>query len=237
MLRRSNAEFDDDIARTDANAAFMHSPCAVFAIAQTVRSTHGEMESTAKGIGMLAHGFESDPTFMVSRGSIRSDPRCRADAPPCLPVVLGFGNVLLRDDGAGVQIATRLKAQLGPTVADFIDGGTMSFSLLPCIEACDALLVIDAADLGCAPGTVRLFADGKMDTFLQCTRRRTVHEIGLIDLMDMARLRDCLPRRRALLCIQPAAIDWGEALSEPVLQALPRAEAVARHVLHRWTRA
>jgi hydrogenase maturation protease len=236
MLRRSNAEFDDDIARTDANAAFMHSPCAVFAIAQTVRSTHGEMESTAKGIGMLAHGFQSDPSLMLSYGSTRSEPHCRADAPRCVPVVLGFGNVLLRDDGAGVQIATRLQHQLGPAVADFIDGGTMSFSLLPCIEASDALLVIDAADLGCAPGAVRLFVDDKMDAFLRCTRRRTVHEIGIIDLMDMARLRDCLPRRRALLCIQPAAIDWGEALSEPVLRALPKAEAVARHVLRRWTR-
>jgi hydrogenase maturation protease len=235
MLRRSNAEIDDEGARSEANAAFMHSPCAVFAIAQTLRSTHDEMESTAKGFGMLAHGFESDSSLMVSRGSARSEPAGRAGAPPRVPVVLGFGNVLLRDDGAGVQIATRLQARLGPTVADFIDGGTMSFSLLPCIEASDALLVIDAADLGCAPGTVRLFVDGKMDTFLRCTRRRTVHEIGIIDLMDMARLRDCLPGRRALLCIQPAAVDWGEALSEPVLRALPKAEAVAVHVLRRWS--
>ncbi len=45
---------------------------------------------------------------------------------------------------------------------------------------------------------------------------------GLIDLLDMARLRDCLPPRRALLCIQPGRIDWSEELSAPVAVALDR---------------
>jgi hydrogenase maturation protease len=73
-----------------------------------------------------------------------------------------------------------------------------------------------------------------MDRFLRSTRRRTVHEVGLIDLLDMARLEGCLPRRRALLCIQPCRIDWSDALSAPVAQVLPEAARQARELLRRW---
>jgi hydrogenase maturation protease len=157
-------------------------------------------------------------------------------APPAAPIalVLGFGNVLLSDDGAGVRLVELLRAQVGPGVADFVDGGTVGFSLLPYFEATDSLLVIDAAELGIAAGSIGLFEDEAMDGFLRSPRRRTVHEVGLIDLLDMARLEGCLPRRRALLCIQPCRIDWSETLSAPVTQALPEATRQARWLLRRW---
>ena len=123
---------------------------------------------------------------------------------------------------------------LAPDAAEFVDGGTLSFSLLPYIEATDSMLVIDAADLDGAPGTIGLFEGAAMDEFLTSARRRTVHEVGLIDLLDMARLQDCLPRRRALLCIQPGRIDWSETLSAPVAEALPEAARQAQALLQRW---
>jgi hydrogenase maturation protease len=159
-----------------------------------------------------------------------------ARAPPMHPaaLVIGFGNVLLSDDGAGVQLVERLRSDLGPGSAHFIDGGTLSFSLLSYIEATDSMLVVDAADMGGAPGTIGLFEGASMDAFLMSARRRSVHEVGLIDLLDMARLQDCLPRRRALLCIQPQRIDWSETLSTPVAQALPQAVKQAKALLWRW---
>jgi hydrogenase maturation protease len=149
-------------------------------------------------------------------------------------LVLGFGNVLLSDDGAGVQILERLRSELGPDAAHFIDAGTLSFSLLPYIEAANSMLAIDAADINHSAGAVALYEGEAMDAFLKTTRRRTVHEVGLIDLLDMARLRDCLPARRALLCIQPGRIDWSEQLSTPVAAALPDAARQASALLERW---
>jgi len=149
-------------------------------------------------------------------------------------LVLGFGNVLLSDDGAGVQLVERLRSELGCDAAEFVDGGTLSFSLLSYVEATDSMLVIDAADLNSTPGTIDLFEGAAMDEFLKTSRRRTVHEVGLIDLLDMARLQDCLPSQRALLCIQPGRIDWCETLSAPVAGALPEAARLARTTLQRW---
>ncbi len=149
-------------------------------------------------------------------------------------LVLGFGNVLLSDDGAGIQLVKRLRAELGPDAAEFVDGGTLSFSLLSYVESADSMLVIDAADLDSTPGTVRLFEGTAMDCFLKSSRRRSVHEVGLIDLLDMARLKECLPSQRALLCIQPGRISWCETLSTPVAEAMAEAALQARATLHRW---
>jgi hydrogenase maturation protease len=155
----------------------------------------------------------------------------------CRPLVLGFGNVLLRDDGAGARLAAQLQVEMGFGLADFVDCGTMIRDLLPYIEARDSLLVIDSADLSGVPGTVRLFEGPQMDGFLKSTRCRTVRELGVTDLIAMARLRGCLPSRRALLCIQPGCVDRGKALSIPVAQAMPAAAMAARELLEQWGRA
>jgi hydrogenase maturation protease len=151
--------------------------------------------------------------------------------------VLGFGNVLLGDDGAGVRVVEALRLQCAASECDCIDGGTMSFNLLPYVEAAHAMLVVDAADLRAPPGTVVLFEGAAMDEFLQGARRRTVHEIGLMDLLDMARLQASLPPQRALLCIQPGPIGWNEALSAPVAAALAAAVRLAAAQLERWSPA
>ena len=151
-----------------------------------------------------------------------------------VPLLLGFGNVLLGDDGAGVHLIEQLR--LDPTLrtCEFIDGGTMSFNLLSYIEAAQFMLVADAAELSEPPGTVVLFEGAAMDDFLKSPRRRTVHEVGLIDLLDMARMEDSLPPYRALLCIQPAMIDWSEILSPRVAESMAQAALLARALITRW---
>jgi hydrogenase maturation protease len=152
-------------------------------------------------------------------------------------LVVGFGDVLPGDAGVGARLAERLRSVLKPGAAEFVDGDTLGFSLLSYIEATDSLLVLDSADLHGAPGTIRLFEGAAMDRFLGGIRRRTVSELGLVDLLDMARLIDCLPSRRALLCIQPGRIDWSETLSAPVAKALPEAAARAQALLENWRSA
>lgn len=166
---------------------------------------------------------------------------------PCRPVtahaiaatqstlVLGIGNTLLGDDGVGVHVMERLRTECGDDAGAFVDGGTLCFNLLANVEDASAILVIDAADLDAAPGTLRVFEGAAMDRFMKIPRRRSVHEIGLIDLFDMARMLDCLPERRALICIQPQSTDWSAALTPPVAAAADLACAEAAAVLLRWS--
>lgn len=149
-------------------------------------------------------------------------------------LVLGIGNTLLADDGVGVRVVERLRADPDMSERVLIDGGTVSFGLLSYLEEAQALLVIDAANLGTAPGTVRVYEREAMDRFICRAGSRSVHEVGLADVLDMARLHGCLPPRRALICIQPERIDWGEALSPAVEAGAQLARKHARQLLETW---
>jgi hydrogenase maturation protease len=64
--------------------------------------------------------------------------------------------------------------------------------------------------------------------------QRSVHEVGLVDLMSIARLQGCLPGRRALLGIQPQQLGWGETPSAVVADAIPDAAARVIDLLYKW---
>ncbi|MHB9118120.1 MAG: HyaD/HybD family hydrogenase maturation endopeptidase [Burkholderiales bacterium] len=156
-------------------------------------------------------------------------------APSPKIMVLGIGNTLLQDEGAGVHAMRRLQMDSADFAGvEFMDGGTLSFSLAGPIGDVDCLLVIDAAELGGPPGSVEVYSGCEMDRFLGANRKRSVHEVGLLDLLAVTHLTDNLPPQRALIGIQPAVLDWGEFPSAAVAQALPLACARARELILGW---
>ena len=150
-------------------------------------------------------------------------------------LVLGIGNTLLTDEGAGVHAIRQLQREnVIPSHVELMDGGTLSFTLAGPIEDADCLIVIDAAELEDEPGTVKTFLGKDMDTFLGANRKLSVHEVGLLDLMAVAHLAGHLPRRRALIGIQPNVVGWGEAPSAEVAAAIPHACNVAMDLIGEW---
>lgn len=151
-------------------------------------------------------------------------------------VVFGLGNVLLTDDGAGVHAAQALEKRLGSREGiHIIDAGTLSFTLLPYLEDADNFIVFDAAQFGAAPGAVCCLESESMDAFLaDGARRKSVHEVGLGDLLGMARLENALPARRALICIQAADLGWGLEPTAPVRAGAEQAAGEALRLLERW---
>lgn len=151
------------------------------------------------------------------------------------PLVLGIGNILLGDDGTGVAVAESLRAELSARGVTVVDGGTLSYSLLPMIEDAEQLVAIDAGMTGSRPGTVEVFEGAAMDDFLGRRASGTVHEVGLRDLLDMARLRETLPGHRALVVIEPGSLAWGSRLSPEVEGTVPVAAARVRDLLAAWS--
>ena len=81
-------------------------------------------------------------------------------------LILGIGNSLLADEGCGIHMLDYLRRH-HPELDNvtLLDGGTLSFTLLPYIESTDNLIVVDAAELDAAPGTVNTFCGQEMDLF------------------------------------------------------------------------
>lgn len=157
---------------------------------------------------------------------------------PARTLVLGIGNLLLTDEGAGIHVLRYLlEHHPGLPGVEYLDGGTLSFTLAAAIEDADQLIVIDAAQLHAPPGTVRCFEGEIMDRQLG-NAKLSVHEVGLVDLMDIVRLAGRLPQRRALVGIQPATIaEWGEAPSPAVEAAVPQAAAEVARLIDTWSHA
>ena len=153
---------------------------------------------------------------------------------PYKTLILGIGNTLLSDEGAGIH-ALNLLQSYHPDHENltYIDGGTLSFTLAAYIEDCENLIVFDAAELKAPAGTVKSMVGPEMDAFLGAARR-SPHEVGLLDLFDIARLTESLPDKRALIGIQPQAIEWGMSPTAPVERALPIAVEEAVKLLVQW---
>lgn len=150
-------------------------------------------------------------------------------------IILGVGNTLLSDEGVGIHVLGALSARGLPAEGiDLIDGGTLSFTLAVPIEEADALIVVDAAQLKSPPGTLRLFEGEDMDRFLSGQKKSSVHEVGLTDLMTIAKLTERWPAKRALVAIQPEKVDWGDAPTPAVQLAIPEACRRIEALLEDW---
>jgi hydrogenase maturation protease len=149
-------------------------------------------------------------------------------------LVLGIGNTLLSDEGAGIHVINYLQQQY-PSLPNltYIDGGTLSFTLAGLIAETDHLIIVDAAELGTKPGTLRTYIGTAIDQFLSTTKR-SAHTIGLTDLIDIARLTNSLPTKRAFIGIQPGKIGWGNQPSSQVNQAIPKAATYIIELANLW---
>ena len=158
---------------------------------------------------------------------------------PMRVLVMGVGNTLLQDDGIGVHVAESLRAgQLADRASfdpplDIIDGGTIGLSLLPDIEDAEAVIVVDASEIGDRPGAMRVFRDREIDVQIS-GKRRTVHEVALADLFSAAAIRGRCPARRALVAIQPASTELGLEPTTDVRAAIAGACTAIRALAEQW---
>lgn len=147
--------------------------------------------------------------------------------------VVGIGNSLLTDDGAGIHTLERFAE--GNTNEDVfcVDGGTVGLALLDRLFDLDGFVALDAMKLGLRPGTVTVLEGEQMDAHLR-NQHGSVHEVGLSDLMDAMRLCGELPERRALIGIEPEDMDWGTRPTAAVAAALPEAAAHVHKLVRLW---
>ena len=149
-------------------------------------------------------------------------------------VILGIGNSLLTDDGAGLHVLAALAAGGVPDGMVLVDGGTIGLVLLTEIEKAGALIAVDACQMGLPVGAVRVFEGSEMDATLGGTKR-SAHEVALADLMDAARLSGSLPVQRALVGIQPGSTGWGLDPGPEVARAIPEAVAEVLRLAGSWS--
>jgi hydrogenase maturation protease len=147
-------------------------------------------------------------------------------------LVLGVGNVLLRDEGVGVRVAREV-AELGPDAVPpgtrVVDGGTLGLDLLPMIEDAAGVVMVDAVNLRVTPGAVAVLRGPELHAAL--AQHVSPHQVGVGDLLSAARLAGALPDLVALVAVQPELIEIGLDLTPLVEAAVPAAVGLVRQEL------
>jgi len=144
-------------------------------------------------------------------------------------LVIGVGNPLRRDDGVGIQVVRALAEKPLPDGVEAIDAGTGGLDLLFDLEEADRVVLVDAAEMGQAPGEVRVFdaaiLDGKTEV-----RFTSLHGFGVAEVVALGRAVGVEPRM-TIVGIQPADVSPGEGLSPALAARLPEYLALAEGAL------
>jgi len=139
------------------------------------------------------------------------------EQPPRL--ILGVGNLLLRDEGVGVHVISALRDRELPDDVELWDGGTASFDLLDTLAGRRQVIIIDAIRTGSEPGTIFRFTPEDISASRE--QVTSLHQVGLLETLNLAEhLLDSAPEEVIILGIEPKEIDWGLELSAEVEAAV-----------------
>jgi hydrogenase maturation protease len=137
-------------------------------------------------------------------------------------LILGLGNTLRGDDGAGSAAIAALSSMDLPPDVDLLDGGTPGLETVLLLEGYDRVIIVDAADMGLEPGQWRLFTPDTAEIKSSEEKLQgTLHAAGLAEALALAAALEKLPSNLIIYGIQPQSLDWSQELSEPLLVALP----------------
>ena len=142
-------------------------------------------------------------------------------------VIVGIGNNLRGDDGAGPELIQRLKSQIpkdeGKVASKsqivLIDAGEVPENYLEKIinYNADTILLVDAVNFQDPPGSIKFIESNQLKE-----RNFSTHSVSLFLVTDY--LKNRTKADILILGIQPESIDLNNGLSEPMKEALKKIE-------------
>lgn len=126
--------------------------------------------------------------------------------------VVGVGNILMGDEGAGIEVIRELEKRVHNV--EVIDAGTAFFALVSDMYRFDKLIVVDVARGGKEPGTVYRFT---LEDARASRQAISLHDIGVVEALKLESLTGRVPDEVVFYGIEPYSIEFTMGLS-PVVQ-------------------
>jgi hydrogenase maturation protease len=135
-------------------------------------------------------------------------------------LVVGIGNILLRDEGVGVRVIEAMSGMPLPEGVEAVDGGTSGADLVDIIADRPKVIVVDAVRAESKPASV--FRFGAEDLLAEKLATLSLHQLGLVETLRMAQQLGCAPGEVVIFGIIPKEITPGLELSDEVNAVVPR---------------
>ena len=151
--------------------------------------------------------------------------------------VIGLGNRLLADEGAGLHALDLLRQKMNQENRgrkdddgiDLVEAGTPGMPLLHQLEEREKIIFIDAGHCGSKPGQYQRFKPGAVISRKK-VKNHSLHEFDLIRFLEFARQMNLIENKEIVIyCIQVAQMGMSETLSPALEKSLP---ALVRDVYH-----
>jgi hydrogenase maturation protease len=151
-------------------------------------------------------------------------------------LVAGVGNVFLCDDAFGVEVVRLLAERPQPPGVQIRDYGIRGVHLVyELLDGYDLFVLVDAAPRGEAPGTVSV-----LEVELPSPEAQPVidaHSLTPDAIFGLLSSLGGQPGRNLVVACEPAEVDAGMGLSDPVREALPHAVRAVEEILAQATGA
>ncbi|MEY9877263.1 hydrogenase maturation protease [Streptacidiphilus sp. MAP12-33] len=153
-------------------------------------------------------------------------------------LVAGLGNLFLSDDAFGVEAVRRLARHELPPGVEVVDIGVRGVHLAyQLLDGYDTVVLLDATAQGGVPGTVYLVDHAEIvaDAAVIDGHRMTPDAVlALLGTLSVG-TGGSRPHRVVVVGCEPASLEEGIGLSEPVAASLDEAVAVVLRVLDEAT--
>jgi len=148
--------------------------------------------------------------------------RTETTTQPAQDVVVGFGNILLKDEGIGVHIIQNLASLPHKSAREYllIDGGTCPDVLFHFPEEISTLIVVDAVKGGGEPGSIYRFTPDDIE--FKRASITSLHQLGLREGLGMMKFLGKYPERVIIIGVEPKEIDWGLKISPELEKIIPQ---------------
>ncbi|MBN2443453.1 MAG: hydrogenase maturation protease [Spirochaetales bacterium] len=139
-------------------------------------------------------------------------------------LIIGKGNVLLKDEGVGVHIVQKIQADIdaarqedSPSFfswkdTELIEGGTSVLDLLDQLSGRKKVIIIDAVKTDDPPGTIFRFTLQELTSF-QTEKKLSVHNINLRDVLHLTSFLDIPLPEIVIIGVNVKEVIPGETLS------------------------
>ncbi len=138
-------------------------------------------------------------------------------------LIIGLGNLLMGDDGAGIHIVHELQRLRLADHVDLIDGGTAGVDLVDILSSYRRVIVIDAiTNNGGDPSDIRLFSP---DDFVlrKGEGDYSIHDVELTSILSLMKGLDMEIPDITIMGIPAVTITPGIELSEGCRRLIPQA--------------
>lgn len=150
--------------------------------------------------------------------------------------LIGLGQPLRGDDALGLEALRQLRPTLPAAVRERLSILALSgeaASLYHHLQGAEQVLILDAIQTGAPPG--QLVEVNAVEQILPRSWQASTHSFGLAEALELCRALNELPPTVRILGLTPSHFDTGSALSEPVVQALPKLIQRAQSLLNDWS--